>query len=916
MKRKVLCFVLALFAIAIFSLGCGGGGGSSNPASSNIAGQARVSGVVYDSSNNPVPNASVKLALSSNALVNSITGSTNPNLRLATSGNQTEFNTVTNTKGEYTFTNVPYGEYTLSAVTADGGQIVAHLDVRASVVVQPDMTIMPFGSITGVVTDSKSSAIKGALVYLDGTSYCSVTDAQGCYTINYVPVNTNFTLCAAASGYASLSRSVKILASESLELNTDNAFETVKFELSAVNAKAAVLSCTITGSGATQDNLVVIAVNQADGTTFVGSVVSSKSSLKITKTGKYDVFAASIGNGSNNIGEITQKQVSDLSSSQEVELSIGMPTASSKYGSLSGTVVPASGISDTSFEVAVYDSTGLEHKQIAEANATFTFNNLPAGKYALAVSSDNSLYIRREITLSEGENKAITDKPIKTVKVAPSFSPVTNSCYSQLTGIANPAESGTSGVYFSAYGYDSESEPVLLYGYDGTNKRVSLASDSFDAGSVTNCSVCTDNCSKLGSVKFFFTNGLSKPVFEKTFKAADKTPDNKKLSLKANGSNIKQNDVILFKTIEYLGKIYYLVVTHNYTYVFDSETGDIAELNGKKGEYNFATKLVAIDDGGAIQDKHFSSIDYGNACFIPDKSSANNHSMAVQYCYVEDNDGIYYTFKYSVSDVFGGSSSNNCIEYAPVTLDGLADLQMDKIIGRSTDDGIEIYSARGNYFTKLNIYSNGEVEGSNMDFGNDPEYSSIPDSTVIFEPVTINGLVSEPVFYYLLKDLENNILYFGRNTFNSDNNTESESLVSLGSSEDYTLADCLDNIDAEHRVFINDNSGNTAFVLSESLNIASNIKSSYVVPGRNSEEDDFLFDAWINRDSTGQKLVLRNLRTYKEKKIDIKQVKNSSTFLEGSIGFSSLNGNQIHVLCADNSDNIQVMVINCIESNN
>jgi hypothetical protein len=916
MKRKALCFVLALFVIAIFSLGCGGGGGgSSNPASSNIAGQARVSGVVYDSSNNPVPNASVKLALSSNALVNSIAGNINTNLRLAATANQTEFNTVTNAKGEYIFTNVPYGEYTLSAVTADGGQIVAHLDVRASVVVQPDMTIMPFGSITGVVTDSKSSAIKGALVYLDGTSYCSVTDAQGCYTINYVPVNTNFTLCAAASGYASLSRSVKILAYESLKLNTDNAFETVKFELSTVTAKAAVLSCTIAGSGAAQDNLVVIAVNQADGTTFVGSVVNSKSSLKITKTGKYDVFAASIGNGNNNIGDIITKQINDLNSTQEVELSIGMLTASSKYAVLSGSVVPADGISDTSFEVAVYDSTGHEHKQIAEANATFTFNNLPAGKYALAVSSDNSLYIRREITLSEGENKAITDKPIKTIKVAPSFSPATNNCYSELTGISNPAESGTTEVYFSAYGYDSESEPVLLYGYDKTNKRVSLASDSFDAGSVTNCSVCTDNCSKLGSVKFFFTNGLNKPVFEKTFKVADKTPDNRKLSLKANGSNINQNDVILFKAIEYQSKIYYLVVTSLKTYVLDSETGDIAELNGKKGEYDFATKLVAVDSNNNIQDKHFSSIDYGNVCFIPDKSSANNHSMAVQYCYVEDNDGIYYTYKYSVSDVFGESSSNNCIEYEPVILDGLAGFHMDKIIGRSTDDGIEIYSARGHFFKKINLDSNGVADTYNMRIDYDPEFFSITDSTVIFEPVALNSRVSEPAFYYLEK-YPNNTLYFCKTTFNSDNNQESESLVPLGISGNYALEDCLDNIDAEHRVFINDNSGNTAFVLSDSLNIASNIKSSYVVSGRNSEEDDLPFDAWINRDSTGQKLVLRNLRTYKEKKIDIKQVKNSSAFLEGSIGFTTLNGNQIHALCANNSGNIQVMVINCVDSNN
>ena len=157
-------------------------------------------------------------------------------------------------------------------------------------------------------------------------------------------------------------------------------------------------------------------------------------------------------------------------------------------------------------------------------------------------------------------------------------------------------------------------------------------------------------------------------------------------------------------------------------------------------------------------------------------------------------------------------------------------------------------------------------------------------------------------------------LYFGKNTYTDYNDgLENNSFVKIGSAGNYTLSDCLDNTDAENKVFINDNSGNTAFVLSDSLNIASNIKSSYINP---SKKHGVPLDAWINRDSSGQKLVLRNLRTYKEKKIDMKQVINSSSFLEGSIGFTEINGNQIHVLCTDNSGNVQVMVINCIESNN
>ncbi len=924
MKRKAVCFVLTLLAIALFSLGCGGGGGSSNPAASNISGSARVSGVVTDAQNKPVANAKVRLSLASNALINSLSGNTNGSYRLATTGAQTEFNTVTDNKGQYTFNNVPYGEYTLSAVTANGAQIVTNLKVTAAGDVNvEDIKIMPYGSISGIVTDSSSQAISGAMVYLEGTSCCAVTGSSGEYTLNSVPVNSEFSLRAMAAGYNnSTGKSVKIIASESLELNTGNAFDTVKIILSPLSEKASVLSCTVTDTGASLSNLV-FAVNQNDGTTFVGKVINSestyKSELRITKTGTYNIFAASVGNGSNAISGIESKEINDLNSSYEVELSFVASSGNSSFASLSGTVVPADGISDSSFEVALYDSTGREHKQNVAANSTFTFRNLPADKkYALAVSSANSLYVKNGIELAEGDNKTINDE-IKTIKVAPSFTPVENSCYARVDEIVETDNSLPSEVYFSVYGYDSDSNPVLLYGYDETNNKVIIASESYNASSVSGCSVCTDNCSKLGFIKFFFTNGLNKNVFEKTFASSSEiAPNNAKLSLKVdeNGTTLKQSDdIILFKAIEFQSKLYYLVVTSKFTYVFDGESGNIASLSGKTGKYDFANRLKDNDGGNTL----FSSIKYGNACYIPNESES---SMAVQYFYDpgENSCATYYLYKYSVNDVFGISGSENRPFKKLGDIGDGYKFPVDKLIGEKTSEGkLKFYSACGKEIKIFSETTTGDVSDSSLSIELNPEVSSdavVSTSTVLFEPSSGN----KPVFYFLADDDSN--VYFGKNTYDVDNNNNvvSNFLIPLGSVRNYTLTDCLDNYDAENKVFINEdynwNNGvnpsyaDPKYVYSNTIYTGSNIKSSYLKISLDSNQ---YLDTWIERNSSDQNLlVLRNLTSYKEKKIRIKQVLNSSAYLEGSIGFTTLNGNQIHVLCTDNSGNIQVLVVNCV----
>ena len=390
MKRKALCFVLALFAIAIFSLGCGGGGGSSNPASSNIAGQARVSGVVVDSSNNPVPNAKVSLVLASNALINSLTSNTNSTLRLATNGNQTEFSTITNHKGEYTFTNVPYGEYTLSAITEDRTQIVARLSVNANDQEIPNIVLMPFGSISGVVTDGKEQPIKGAVVYIDGTSYCSITDDFGGYTLKYVPINTALKLCAMASGFETKTNTVTIDPEQKLDLDSET--EEVNFSLTALTTttKFCLVNCSISGEGANLNNLLVLAVSDDGKNTYVAQASNGVATICITTPGKYNIIPASLYNGTNVAGtpqplEISGKEIQN-NVSKTITLSIGKPASSgsSAYATLSGSI-DNTNISDTQFEVHLIDETGHDRKLIKTSNdLNFTFNNVPDPFVAIA----------------------------------------------------------------------------------------------------------------------------------------------------------------------------------------------------------------------------------------------------------------------------------------------------------------------------------------------------------------------------------------------------------------------------------------------------------------------------------------------------------------------------------------------------
>lgn len=931
MKRKALCFVLTLLVMAVFSLvGCGGGGGHSNPASSNIAGNARVSGVVVDSSNNPVPNAKVRLVLASKALVNSLINNISSTSRLATNDNQNEFTTNTDNKGQYTFVNVPYGEYTLSAVTANGAQIVTRLSVNAAEIDSDKIVLAPFGSISGVVTDAKEQPIKGAVVYIDGTSYCSITDDFGGYTLKYVPINTALKLCAMASGFETKTNTVTIDPEQKLDLDSET--EEVNFSLTALTTttKFCLVNCSISGEGANLNNLLVLAVSDDAKNVYVAQASNGAATICITTPGKYNIIPASLYNGTNVAGtsktlEISGKEIQS-NGSKDLTLSIGKPTygGSPAYATLSGSI-DNTNISDTQFEVHLIDETGHDRKQIISSDLNFTFNNVPDGNYKIIVCSDNSLFVSSNYGISDGKGLEIPS-PLTPVVVTPEVSLSNGSATVKI--VNSPFEYNNNLASFSVYGFDKSSNPILLYRNEGG--KVDLSVYEFSAKAGTEANVSLDNLSAdstLGGIKFLYRNETDyrsdKPIFEKMYTFNKGKPDYRKISL---GSLKVSNNIILFKTVTYRDALYYLVVTldetqsETYVYVFDS-TGNQVTCNEITGK-----------------------VTYGNACLLTD-TNITDPTLYVQFEVEIEGSGRLFIWKYLFSELVTSDGANaypltpedgnNSPKYSPNSI--------NKIL--ATSDG-KIFSVCDNYVL---IYDPSVVADSSwtqIGFGTSNR-TVAPFSTIV--PSSDNN---HKIFYINHEDngaCAGYKAYLGVSEFDADNTSTTvkynyeigefhlyygnTSNCNTGStrigSNDYSyyilfdntgypfsLSDCLDNLEATNKVFIHNgynwNNGtklptiNSELVFSNTIYSATNIESSFINAGYN-------FETWIERKPNEQYFVLRNKNSFKEHKILINQVFNSSAYLESSIGYSKVNGEQVHVICADSDNNIQVMVLNCID---
>ncbi len=196
-KNYLALFTVVILLGVVLAVGCGGGGGGGDAASpvapvvNDGIQRADLSGTVTYLGN-VVPNATVYLlkeatdtaVLSKRA---AILGQPAPDAAALTAdGNG--FTTTTNANGQYLFSQVPVGTYTLTAMADPVHQI--SMSVIVGAITNLDLALKPTGSISGIIKDTYGEPAVGYLVYLSGTSYVGVTSLDGSFTILNVPISS------------------------------------------------------------------------------------------------------------------------------------------------------------------------------------------------------------------------------------------------------------------------------------------------------------------------------------------------------------------------------------------------------------------------------------------------------------------------------------------------------------------------------------------------------------------------------------------------------------------------------------------------------------------------------------------------------------------------------------------------------
>lgn len=191
--------IALIFLFSVIFLGLTGCGGSSGNHPSIQGANSTVTGRILNNQLAPIPNAEVCLYKSEEAYKSTLAeqtklAGTQAALRLNKIGDN--LRTQTNFEGIYTFNNVPDGEYTLLAMAGNNlqytqtGIIVSSL--RESLI-RVDAQLTPTGNASGTIT-LNGVGVGGVVLYLDKTSYVTVSSDNGEFVFENIPAGKTYTL--------------------------------------------------------------------------------------------------------------------------------------------------------------------------------------------------------------------------------------------------------------------------------------------------------------------------------------------------------------------------------------------------------------------------------------------------------------------------------------------------------------------------------------------------------------------------------------------------------------------------------------------------------------------------------------------------------------------------------------------------
>ncbi|HOY67055.1 MAG TPA: hypothetical protein PLP29_09210 [Candidatus Ozemobacteraceae bacterium] len=192
-------FLLSLMLVVVLSVGCGGGGGGgASPVAPTTTGSlADLRGTVTYLGK-AVPNASVFLLkptenVESLKMRASVLAQPKPDFSVLMA-NGSGYQTLANEKGEYLFSQVPVGTYTLTAQAGENTQISQSVILGA--ISSLDLALAPTGDLTGTIvygfTDTYNATVGqpviGEFFGLAGTPYVSWTQNDGTIIFKNIPV--------------------------------------------------------------------------------------------------------------------------------------------------------------------------------------------------------------------------------------------------------------------------------------------------------------------------------------------------------------------------------------------------------------------------------------------------------------------------------------------------------------------------------------------------------------------------------------------------------------------------------------------------------------------------------------------------------------------------------------------------------
>ena len=135
-------------------------------------------------------------------------------------------NVVTSESGEYSFEKVKEGVYTIYASSDDSTEkaVLTNVVVQANkVVTAADLNLTATGSISGKVTlDGKENGNLGILVFVASTSYMSMTDDSGNFTIFDIPAGADYQIVIMKGDYCTIWSKVSVEAGKENKLGDKN----------------------------------------------------------------------------------------------------------------------------------------------------------------------------------------------------------------------------------------------------------------------------------------------------------------------------------------------------------------------------------------------------------------------------------------------------------------------------------------------------------------------------------------------------------------------------------------------------------------------------------------------------------------------------------------------------------------------